>query len=74
MPINDAIAKDVIVTWKLYNGFDSGGTFWTDSNGMGMMERHLNKRTGYDFNGHDNSLARNYFPIDSAVAVRDGNL
>ena len=33
--------KDVAVQWKLYDDFDSRGTFYTDSNGLGNLEREV---------------------------------
>jgi hypothetical protein len=34
IPIEDNLSKDVIVNWKMYDGFDPKGEFWTDSNGL----------------------------------------
>jgi len=28
--------KDLIVQWKMYDGFDPDGKFWTDSNSLMM--------------------------------------
>lgn len=32
----DRQGKDVFVSWRMYEGFDANGTFWTDSNGLEM--------------------------------------
>ena len=29
----------------MYDGFDPKGTFWTDSNGLGMVERKLYQKS-----------------------------
>jgi lysosomal alpha-mannosidase len=63
----------VTVNWKMYGGFDPKGEFWTDSNGLEMQKRSINKRDGWEFNGRENPLARNFFPVDSAIAMRSGN-
>jgi hypothetical protein len=50
----------------LYDRFDTNETFWTDSNGLEMQERHLNVMTGKASN-----ISGNYYPITQAVATRD---
>lgn len=40
----DLQGKDVTVNWRMYDAFEANGTFWTDSNGLEMQERHLNQR------------------------------
>lgn len=32
----DNLGKDVIVNWRMYNGFTANKTFWTDSNALFM--------------------------------------
>jgi len=39
IPISDGRGKDVTVNFKMFNGFDAKGQFWTDSNGLEMQER-----------------------------------
>lgn len=39
IPISDERGKDVTVNFKMFNGFDAKGKFWTDSNGLEMQER-----------------------------------
>jgi hypothetical protein len=36
IPMADSQGKDVTVNWKMFNGFDAGETFWTDSNSLEM--------------------------------------
>jgi hypothetical protein len=39
IPWKDQQSKDVIVTWKMYNGFNANKTFWSDSNSLVMLKR-----------------------------------
>jgi len=50
----------------MYNNFTVGSSFWTDSNGLEMEERNVK-----DFGRPDRNIAANYFPVSSAIAVRD---
>lgn len=78
-PINvdDFQSKDLTVNWQFYNGFDPKGRFWTDSNALGMVKRHIQKvKTGYA--PIDNSplpnyktISANFYPVDSALCMRD---
>ena len=69
IPLDDNEGKDVTVNWRLYDGFDTNQTFWTDSNGLEMQERHLNVMPGKATN-----ISANYYPITQAVATRDVTL
>ena len=73
IPITDKVSKDVIVNWKMYDGFDPKGEFYTDSNGLEMVKRIVNPQTWFDYPIFRNrsELASNYYPIDSAIAMRD---
>lgn len=61
------------VNWKMYDGFDPNGKFWTDSNSLLMLERELNTRREYEMTDHSSNISSNYFPITSAIAMRDQN-
>jgi len=66
--------KDVTVNWKMLDGFDPKGKFWTDSNALNMLERNLNKRGDPLFILNDlpqSNISANYYPVDSAIAMRD---
>ena len=69
--IRDKVGKDITVNWKMYNDFDPQGEFWTDSNGLEMQRREIDQRDGYPFLGRHTQIARNYYPVDSAIAMRD---
>lgn len=64
--ICDGLSKDVTVNWKMYDNFDPKGVFWTDSNGLAMQQRKI-----VDFKDKGIKAARNYYPVDSAIAMRD---
>lgn len=73
--------KDIVVNWRFLNGFNNNGRFWTDSNALTMQERVFNHRDSWDFMGrktdvYDKNLfnvSNNYYPVDSAIAMRDFN-
>jgi len=76
VPVQDDQGKDVIVSWKMYDGFNANKTFWTDSNGLEMQERHFKKyehkmEIYKNQNMTFNDIAGNYYPITSAIAMRD---
>ena len=60
------------VNWKFFDGFDPQGQFYTDSNSLGMLVRNLNKRD-WNQNGTYQTFAQNYYPVTSAIAMRDQN-
>jgi len=63
--------KDVIVRWKMFDGFNSSNKFWTDSNGLGMMERTLSHKQDYNPDAKWSNISSNYYPVDSAIFIRD---
>ena len=73
VPIEDYQGKDVIVNWKMFDDFDANRTFWTDSNGLEMQERRLGYNPSFTRSpGGVQNISSNYYPIDSAIAIRDG--
>jgi hypothetical protein len=76
VPISqDQTGKDIIVDWHMLEGFNTDDKFWVDANGMQMVYKTLNKREEYDFKDADTdaalSVSANYYPITSAIAVKD---
>ena len=77
IPIDDGKGKDVTVNWQFFNGFNPKSTFWTDSNGLGMVKRDLIKyNTGMAKLDNSNlsnykTISDNYYPVDSAIVMRD---
>jgi len=67
--VEDGQGKDVVINWH-FEDFDSGETFWTDSNGLEMQKRILNYRPSFNYSG-DQNISANYYPINSAIAMRN---
>jgi hypothetical protein len=63
--------EDVMVSWKLLDGFSHDGIFYTDSNEGAMQERKYNHRNSWKFTDISSNISANTYPIDSAIAVRD---
>lgn len=61
-----------MVDWFLMDGFDTDDKLWVDANGLQMVQKTLNQRKEYEFKS-DYSVSSNYYPITSAIAVRDFN-
>lgn len=65
------------MNWQFFNGFDPKGQFWTDSNALGMVKREIQKiNSGLE--SLDNATTPNYktisgnfYPVDSAIVMRD---
>ena len=57
----------------MLDGFDPKQKFWTDSNSLQMMERNLYKRFDPHYVVFDqfSNISSNYYPVDSAIAMRD---
>ena len=77
IPFEDGLGKDVTVNWRLFDGFNINRTFWTDSNGLEMQERRIKdvpmhkKIVDDKTEVNQYTIASNYMPVDSAIAVRD---
>lgn len=59
----------MVVNWEMVN-FVSNNTFYTDSNGLEMQKRVLNERPDFTLST-DEFASSNYYPINSAIAIRD---
>lgn len=72
--VSDDTPKDITVNWRMYDGFDPKGEFYTDSNGLEMQKRVVDKRS-FDVQIKNFSLEspvpRNYYPVASAISMRD---
>jgi len=79
LPIDDGRDKDVTVNFKMFNGFDPVGQFWSDQNGLEMLEHHieyipsnytfLNNKTQPNYH----MVAGNFVPVETAIMMRDKN-
>lgn len=68
---------EVIVDFAIDN-FQNNQTFWTDSNGLEMQKRILNYRptwnlSSYNYNDSLENVTANYYPINSAIQLKDVN-
>jgi hypothetical protein len=63
--------KDVTVNWRMYDDFKANKTFWTDSNGLEMQQRRINYNPSYEWYSDKQNISSNYYPVDSAIAIRD---
>jgi hypothetical protein len=59
VPVEDDQGKDIVVMWKMYDGFDANGTYRTDSNGWAMVDRKI-VPNNTDYRAF---IARNYVPV-----------
>jgi hypothetical protein len=50
----------------MFNGFKAGKTFWSDSNSLAMI-----KRTIKEMEYPSDTIAGNYYPVNSAIAMRN---
>ena len=58
----------------MYDGFNSNGTFWTDSNGLAMQKRVINHQDTYPaLETSNNERALNFYPVTSAMVMSDIN-
>jgi hypothetical protein len=71
---SDRQGKDVTVNWKMYDGFNANQTFWTDANGLEMQKRRINFRETFDVVANTKqNISSNFYPVTSAIAMRDTN-
>jgi hypothetical protein len=61
--------QEVTINFEFEN-FDNDNTFYTDSNGLEMQERKLNYRPSWNFTT-EQPVSANYYPVNSAIAMRD---
>lgn len=69
IPIDDNHGKEVIT--RMSTGLESGGTFFTDSNGRDYIKRVLNYRADWEYNVTE-PVAGNYYPLNAGIYLTDG--
>lgn len=69
IPVSGDKGKEVVALWDVLE-FDNGATFYTDSNGLEMQKRVLDKRPGGWKVDTIEKASSNYYPINSAIAIR----
>ena len=70
-PLRKKNGKEVVAKWQVLD-MDNDSIFYTDSNGLEMQERKVDYRPTWDLKT-DMKVSANYFPINSAIAIRDKN-
>ena len=64
------IGRDVVVDWYFMDEFDTGDNLWIDTNGLEMVPKKNFYRRDYEYK-LNNTISGNYYPMTSAIAVRD---
>lgn len=71
IPVPNMNGKEVVAKWRLLDpAFSNAQTLYTDSNGLEMQKRILNYRPTWTLDT-DMTVSSNYYPINSAIAIRD---
>ena len=69
IPLINGKGREVVAKWKL-DRFENEDTFYTDSNGLEMQKRVRNYRPDFTLQTQM-EVNDNYYPIQSAIAMRD---
>ena len=70
-PLRHEAGKEVVAKWRVLD-MDNDGVFYTDSNGLEMQERIVGYRPTWNLTTNM-TVSANYYPINSAIAIRDKN-
>lgn len=74
IPLNKDVGQEVTINF--HSHLKNNGTFYTDSNALEMQHRQLNERPDWILNDTykyaEMNITANYYPINSAIAIRDG--
>ena len=68
-PLRHEAGKEVVAKWRVLD-MDNDGVFYTDSNGLEMQERIVGYRPTWNLTTNM-TVSSNYYPINSAIAIRD---
>lgn len=71
IPIADDMGKEIVS--RFHTDINSGGIFYTDSNGREMLKRERNQRVTWKVNLRE-QIAGNYYPVTAKIAVEDDNM
>ena len=71
LPENRWVGHEVTVNF-FSPDIDNLDTFYTDANGLEMQTRKINYRPTWDLTLPTNqNISANYYPVSSAIAIRD---
>ncbi|XP_036596650.1 lysosomal alpha-mannosidase-like [Trichosurus vulpecula] len=71
VPIEDDWGKEVISLFD--SQLETGGRFYTDSNGREILERRRDHRPTWDLKQTE-PVAGNYYPVNSRIYITDGQI
>ena len=69
IPLINNKGREVVAKWN-FDGISNQGTFYTDSNGLEMQKRMVDYRPDFTLDTKM-KVNDNYYPINSAIAIRD---
>jgi hypothetical protein len=70
LPQNKQVGQEVTVNF--HSKIQNNGVFFTDSNGLEMQRRELNYRPTFEIETKNSvNITANYYPIGSAISIRD---
>lgn len=52
---------------------DNAGVFKTDSNGLKMRERSLNRKADFPMDRSEDQIEANYYPVTAGITISDKN-
>ena len=77
-PSGDSEGKELILHFKTdldnnikFNNSFSTPEFWTDANGVKMMRRYKDYRSGWNYTITE-KVASNFYPVNYAISLREG--
>eukprot|EP01116_Phalansterium_solitarium_P019911 TRINITY_DN5728_c0_g2_i1.p1 TRINITY_DN5728_c0_g2~~TRINITY_DN5728_c0_g2_i1.p1 ORF type:complete len:1012 (-),score=366.51 TRINITY_DN5728_c0_g2_i1:80-3115(-) len=68
VPIDDGLGKEVISRYA--TGLNTGDYFYTDTNGLEMLQRKINYRPTWPLNVTE-PISGNYYPLNTAAYIKD---
>mmetsp|Transcript_30441 Transcript_30441/g.29827 ORF Transcript_30441/g.29827 Transcript_30441/m.29827 type:complete len:161 (+) Transcript_30441:122-604(+) len=71
IPDDNKNGMEVTMNWMALE-IDNEDVFYTDSNGLEMQKRELDYRPTWDYSSNQ-KVSGNYYPVNSAIAIRDEN-
>jgi Glycosyl hydrolases family 38 C-terminal domain len=68
IPVDDGRGKEIVT--RYITSIESGGHFYTDSNGRHFVQRQRNYRPSWNLNVYE-PVAGNFYPVNSAMYIED---